>query len=77
MSKLLQLLHDLVARAVPQGNAQGELHGLADEIVADLASHIEAVTVAYVDKAITDRLGPAVPSPAATPAGSADGPAGA
>ena len=71
MNKLLSLLHDLIGHAVPQGNAQGELHGLAEEIVADLAGHIAAA----VEQAVSDRLGPVAVPPvtSAAPAAPADG----
>lgn len=43
MTRLSQLLHDLIDHAVPQGNRRGELHSAVPAAVAELL-HVSGVT---------------------------------
>lgn len=57
METLLQLLHELIDHAVPQGNKRGELHALADELAAGAVEGALAKVTAGAKAAST----PAVP----------------
>lgn len=60
MEKLIQLLHELIDHAVPQGNKRGELHALADE-VASVATEVADVTAPAVPAVPAAKLKADVP----------------